>query len=643
MVLSLDYSILQKAATNLNKLSDELDQYCDDLSKKVQKEFYSVKGGSSAALNNADYYVGQKIKKLGEKKTNAQKISSEIFDFVETAKRVDDEVKKTIEDNQKTLFQNYPSLRPSDFQLAFTAFICDLEDVPILGNIVQWKENVYSAVDELFDNIKFWYRCEGGKELVDIVVAAALTVLSVVALVCACVFTGGTVIAVIVGVAGIISSVIALANAATNLITSINSYNCALRNEHGRSKIFSGQDRLSDWLTQTNFKDKFWNNFSNNAAFAVEVTDTICSVIAIADLTSKISKSLNAKNLKQTFRAICQPRDANGRFAKGKPSILNGLKTLKSRFNLKEFVLGDLNLSKVREITKSNKFVDILKDKDLCVKYAKALKTFIGAEKTLVTDLDNIRNGKLNLGEFVAKRVVTGFDSTVFKDRNDRKNSKLFSDTTALKKLGDVVVNKVGLGKFICEKAGVDSIYKSTNMKSGLADNLKRVRNTFVNLDVLSIGTYSAGSASASAVDIKALTQNKTYFNVPKIAQWNGISINNTGVAGASNIDIRSSVVRNLPNIGAAKFGAANAAVQTAAQIKTNTLPTLAEFVKQTNIPTQTIPKSSIPSVDISLNINNSVLLPNFEFRARFNSSYSYIDEQVPFTFLKPGRVITQP
>ena len=125
MKLTLYYGDLSRAADNSNKLATELDDYCDSLSQKVQKKMYSVEGGISSALNTADYYVNQKIRNLRTKSSNARNLARQINNLLGTAKRVDSDVKSTIEANQKNLFQKHADLRPSNAQLYLTSFLCD--------------------------------------------------------------------------------------------------------------------------------------------------------------------------------------------------------------------------------------------------------------------------------------------------------------------------------------------------------------------------------------------------------------------------------------------------------------------------------------------------------------------------------------
>ena len=325
MKLSLNYGDLSRATDNSNKLASELDDYCDSLSQKVQKKMYNVEGGMSSALNTADYYVNQKIRNLRTKSSNARSLARQINNLLGTAKRVDADVKSTIEANQKSLLKKHADLRPSNAQLYLTSFLCDMKNVPVIGALIRGREAIDGGIDHLMKEIRYWYKCEGGKELVGIVLSVVGAILAVVALVCAFVFTGGTILAVIAGVAGIIGAFIGVINAATNIVTSFQAYESATGGHPGQAKIYAGQDKLSDVLRDTNFHDKTKNRSSNAWATGIDITETVCDVIGIINGITGAVKDLKSSNLEKTFQAVFQNRNENrSRFDSGK-NIWNGL------------------------------------------------------------------------------------------------------------------------------------------------------------------------------------------------------------------------------------------------------------------------------------------------------------------------------
>lgn len=448
MKLKLYYGDLSRAADNSNKLATELDDYCDSLSQKVQRKMYNVEGGMSSALNTADYYVNQKIRNLRTRSSNARNLARQINSLLGTAKRVDSDVKSTIEANQKNLFEKHADLRPSKAQLYLTSFLCDMKNVPVIGFLIRGKEAIDSGIDHLGKEIRHWYKCEGGKEIVGAVLSVVGAVLAVVALVVAVTFTGGTILAVIARVAGIVAAAIGLVNSVINIVTSFQAYEAATGGHPGQAKIYAGQDKLSDVLRDTNFHDKDWNQGSNIAATGLDVTEAVCGIIVIANNATKAVKNLKKFSVKKTFQAICQPRNADGKFAPGKPTLWNGLKSITTKINGKDMILGDLNVKNLSRLSELKDPVDKIKT------IGKLSKAING----IVLDLDKINEGDMSFSEFLLKRVVIGLDKSMFKQealkttvRDDGTEVRKYEDTnfTKIIKVIRIPVDDLGIKKLL--------------------------------------------------------------------------------------------------------------------------------------------------------------------------------------------------
>lgn len=331
MVLTLTYSDLSNAIKNSNGLADKLNDYCDSLSKRVQDEMYDVEGGMSSALNNADYYVKAKIKSLKIKETNAIDLSKKTQTLLDTAKRVDGDVKNMIEAEQKAFFEKNPDMKASNLKLGLTALWCGAKDLPIYGNIIKGAETVMGALSTLKKNIKHWWECGGGKELVlnslDAVVKIGLAVAAVVAAIVA-VTSASTVAAIVVAIAACVVAVIAVVNAATNLVTSGLAIAAGGKNP-AMAKIYGKQDTYSQVLRETNFHNSFLNKASNVSATIIDIADTVASVIVIVNSLAKIGgKILTNSGIGFAFKEL--GRDPQGKLVKKVTfkSVCKGTKAL---------------------------------------------------------------------------------------------------------------------------------------------------------------------------------------------------------------------------------------------------------------------------------------------------------------------------
>ncbi|MDR1061918.1 MAG: hypothetical protein LBL83_12125 [Clostridiales bacterium] len=193
MVLTLRYGDLSGAASESGRLADELGQYCDDLSRKVQQKMHSVEGGMSSYLNGADYYVNQKIRQLCVRETNARALSSRTQALLDTARRVDIDVERTIQNNRKAFFDKNPELRSPEGQKSLWEFLCGVGSAVgdafagglggIINGVVELGERIKGAAAALWDGIVEAWNDGWLKTVVTIVAGVAVGI--------ACVMTGG--------------------------------------------------------------------------------------------------------------------------------------------------------------------------------------------------------------------------------------------------------------------------------------------------------------------------------------------------------------------------------------------------------------------------------------------------------------------
>lgn len=472
MILSLDYGSLTSASQKATKLANEINQYCDDLSRKVLNKINDVEGGSSSALNNASYYINSKLKQLRQKESNARTFSKNVDNLVSTAKRVDQDVARTIENRQKELFKKNPDLKPPGYKAKLTEFWCDLKKVPILGSLIKGAEEIVGAVETLKKNIKYWYKCEGGKELVGIVLSAVGAALAIVITVCAFSISGG-VLGILAGVAGVISSLIGVVNAATNVATSMIAYDVAMDGHPGIAKIYAGQDKLSDYLKETKFNSKVLNRRSMICAAGIDIVDSMCALITFVTGGVKLIRELKKINIGQVFRSIGNNRSTLGTFVQGKPTIWNGIKSLVMKADIKSLILGDLNVKDFARF-------DLISLKD---KY-KAVGSFTKALKGIVDNFDKMNEGDMSFGEFIAHRIFVRVDTAILGQQELKTvdGERKYYDTKFTTIVDGVkqALSTVGLGKIINDHWGSKTIENIFDLKDGkyteiinIIDNLK--------------------------------------------------------------------------------------------------------------------------------------------------------------------------
>lgn len=286
MTLSLNYGKISNASKNAKKIGNEIGQYIDNLNKKVQNKIDSVTGGSSTVLSNASYFINAKISQLDKRRDNAYTLSDRIANLKETAESVDKNVARTISANRKSLYKQYSCLKPNALKRAWNSLLCCLKNVPIIGNIIKFIEDMGDALSELKNKIRDWWKYEGGKIIGDIFLKIGLAVAAVCTAIAA-ILSGG----VILIVAACVAAVIAVANVVTNTCEELNAWRALKKEKYGKSAVHSGRDSTAQWLRESNFHDSKLNKWSNIGANVIDIADSVSGAIILVYDIGKIANS----------------------------------------------------------------------------------------------------------------------------------------------------------------------------------------------------------------------------------------------------------------------------------------------------------------------------------------------------------------
>ncbi|MGI6084509.1 MAG: hypothetical protein ACOYIF_03580 [Acetivibrionales bacterium] len=453
MVLSLDYGNLSSMISATNKLSNELGQYCDDLGRKVQNKMYTVEGGMSAALNSADYYVNAKIKQLRNRESNARDLSLKMQTLLDTAKRVDSDIESTIKANRVSFFEKNPELKAPWYEQVFTSFMIDMKNVPLIGALIKGCEEVNEAIEQLCQEIRHWWKCGGGKELItnciDIVVKIGLAVAACMTAFVA-ITTGA---AFLVVCAFCYTAIIAAINAGANIVTSVQAIG-ARNIDPAMSKIYSERDSFADVIREENFHDELLNRGSNAVSTFLDLSETVCDVIIIGRDIGKAGKNIKeifaGKTIREMFNNLCIPRDSRGRFISGELDFRNGIRSIRVKFsksfNIKNWVLGNLQLpDNYKRLGRKKKLGYIAK--------------MVRASSKTFDNFNKVLKGEQSLSRFAVSRVTEGFYKNMATNKDlsgpdklnplnykyaDLDHSRIFSNAKT-------IIDKTGFTKLITD------------------------------------------------------------------------------------------------------------------------------------------------------------------------------------------------
>jgi len=275
-VLKINYSELAGAIKNAEKAAKEADSYAEGLEKKVCKKIADLEGGSSGNVNNADYFVKKKIGVLKAKSEKLKNFAGKLSTFEENCKEADKDVGAKF----SALYSQFK--KDNGFKISIVSeFFCYL-GTKILNSTEfgKWLNNTIRSINDFFNDIwgeiKYWYKCEGGKYVVDIVLSVAAIALAVVTIITA----GAGFFAIFT----IIGAIISIVNAINNIRTSAaalhyNDEDPAWANRYGE------MDKLSDTLRKTvNSRVADWT------ADVLDITETFCDIVdKVSDLPENIA------------------------------------------------------------------------------------------------------------------------------------------------------------------------------------------------------------------------------------------------------------------------------------------------------------------------------------------------------------------
>jgi len=275
-VLKINYSELAGAIKNAEKAAKEADSYAEGLEKKVCKKIADLEGGSSGNVNNADYFVKKKIGVLKAKSEKLKNFAGKLSTFEENCKEADKDVGAKF----SALYSQFK--KDNGFKISIVSeFFCYL-GTKILNSTEfgKWLNNTIRSINDFFNDIwgeiKYWYKCEGGKYVVDIVISVAAIALAVVTIITA----GAGFFAIFT----IIGAIISIVNAINNICTSAaalhyNDEDPAWANRYGE------MDKLSDTLRKTvNSRVADWT------ADVLDITETFCDIVdKVSDLPENIA------------------------------------------------------------------------------------------------------------------------------------------------------------------------------------------------------------------------------------------------------------------------------------------------------------------------------------------------------------------
>ncbi len=359
----ISYDSLADASGEASAVAQKLGKYSESLYNSVYNKLNKYDGDWTSNLSVASTRINNKISELNDEQIKYETYSSNLSNLINECITTDKAVKSKVS-SLTASFKEAHGIRNSSIENAISNFFTSIGNGTVLGRwLGEAKDTCEAKMSYLKDSIKEWYNYGGGKELIKGVASAYLGYL-IAALAIASVFiTGGaalTVWAVVVKVATVVSSLIAISGCMYNSYNEYRAYSATQNGDPAtgrrRSNINSVQDYLrssfkyydSDYYDPENENEsyqKYYREEGKRNEFIATGIDTVklaCDTIQIADGASKLLKNGykwiygSNKDLKDITMGDISPKKMLGDF---KNKIIDTGKSIKSSimFSVKEF------------------------------------------------------------------------------------------------------------------------------------------------------------------------------------------------------------------------------------------------------------------------------------------------------------------
>ncbi len=274
--LVIDYEELVSISSYSNDLAKHADKYADSLNQKVYRGINSTTGGVNNLLQSAQYYINTKIQALQEKSNEYTQFATRVDNLATNAKRIDIEVAKEIATSQENFFKSNPHLEIDEWKASIINWLVDFKNSNVIFEMIgDGLACIGTAVSGTLDNIKYWYKCEGGKETVKLC-TAILGAIAAVAVFVATIPVSGFIAA-----CAAISSAITAMNATYNIYSSAQAVSKKKSGDPAWSKIYSDENKWSDCFRRCNSQSAIGNQVLNGLAAALDLTELVCGTVGL--------------------------------------------------------------------------------------------------------------------------------------------------------------------------------------------------------------------------------------------------------------------------------------------------------------------------------------------------------------------------
>lgn len=340
--LTIDYDNLQGIIDSANTLAVKAESYYESLQNNVINSFGGVTAGVNDVLESAQYYVTAKKQQLVDKANEYATFAKNVGVLMAHAKQADLDVATKIENNQEDFLKNHSEIKAAEGIEAFllNLFVEAKNACPLFEIVADIYVYAFDQLTDFCQAMKYFYRCGGGKEIVEIIGAVIMVGISIAILVAAFPLSAfALTFEFVASLATAIGAAIGVVNAFANLMESKNALSSVNNGDPAWGKIYSDTDKVTDVLRLKNYNSKYGNMLSYVAADFIEYTDTLCTAISFLSAGDKILQMGDGKGVKKVFDSAKKSLTWDYKTTSGSLSGLlkNGVEWETRRKYLKDF------------------------------------------------------------------------------------------------------------------------------------------------------------------------------------------------------------------------------------------------------------------------------------------------------------------
>lgn len=404
----ISYSSLIDSANEAKAVAKKLDKYAENLNSSIYRKLTNYGGSHTGNIEVAKASTKAKISELEHTSSAYTTYSQDLKDLKDKCVKTDKAVKSRVSQLTATFKKNH-GIKNSKVLNVINYCLTSIKNSTCVG---RWINNTVDKVESLKEyigqQIKVWWKYEGGKELVqgialsalDVVFAACAVALAVIAL-----LSGG---AIIVFVAAIVGAAIMIANARMNYINEFRAYNAT----HNNNDPALGARRSAENTVQDTIRRELDSKFWHNVATGIDVVNFVSTMISVIDGAVNLFKN-GFKWATGSTKALNELKVKDILSKSGLREYFNGIKRYTNNANIKTsfsniknaIKLKDWNFFKKGAVGFGTDFFNNLKDRfgnwGSLEKSFKSLRNISSGLKSVVS------NG-LDFGDILKNIVLPG-------------------------------------------------------------------------------------------------------------------------------------------------------------------------------------------------------------------------------------------